>query len=255
MFCKNWIILLEEPENHLSHTNMKKLIQKITDTVPKQVFITTHNSLISTRLNLKKAIMLNSGSSNSISLSSVPESTAKFFMKAPDNNVLEFILSPKTILVEGDAEFILMEKFIQRVTGSTGSELGLHVISVGGTSFKRYFDIAKELNLKVVAIRDNDGDYEKNCKDLYTEYDENNIMIFADSDNERSTFEICVYKDNFTICDELFGVRRVSLSVQDYMLKNKAEAALELLEKKSDSMIIPAYIQEAILWIKDWLML
>lgn len=30
-------------------------------------------------------------------------------MKAPDNNILEYVLSKKVILVEGDAEFILME--------------------------------------------------------------------------------------------------------------------------------------------------
>lgn len=75
------VILLEEPENHLSHTNMNMLINKITSTSPKQIFITTHNSLISTRLNLKKAILLNSNSNDTISLSNIPLSTSRFFMK------------------------------------------------------------------------------------------------------------------------------------------------------------------------------
>ena len=47
------VILVEEPENHLSHINLRKLIKKIADTQTGQLFITTHNSLISTRLELK----------------------------------------------------------------------------------------------------------------------------------------------------------------------------------------------------------
>ena len=38
----------------------------------------------------------------------------------------------------------------------------IHVISVDGTSFKRYLDLAKLLDIKVTVIRDNDGDYQKN---------------------------------------------------------------------------------------------
>lgn len=172
-------------------------------------------------------------------------------MKAPDNNILEYILSPKTILVEGDAEFILMEKFINKVTNTSASELGIHVISVDGTSFKRYFDIATELKLKVVAIRDNDGDYTKNCVDLYKDYLSEYIQVFSDKNNNRNTFEICIYKDNTEACNDLFANSRVSLSVQNYMLKNKADAAFELLEKKGDSLNVPTYIKEAIEWIKN----
>lgn len=94
------VLLLEEPENHLSHVNMKKLIQRISISPEKQLFIATHNNLISSRLDLRKAIMLNSNSSTPALLKDLPEDTAKFFMKAPDNNILEFILSNKVILVE-----------------------------------------------------------------------------------------------------------------------------------------------------------
>jgi len=41
----------------------------------------------------------------------------------------------------------------------------VHVISVDGTSFKRYFDLAKILKIRVAAIRDNDGAYLKTCVD------------------------------------------------------------------------------------------
>lgn len=244
------VILLEEPENHLSHLNMKKLIRRINESENKQLFIATHSNLISTRLDLRKAIMLNSNSQRPTLLEELPAVTSKFFMKAPDNNILEYILSKKVLLVEGDAEFILMEAFYQKVTGEKIEDSNIHIISVGGTSFKRYLDIAKLLEIKTAVIRDNDGNYQANCVDRYAEFIQESISIFSSTNNDISTFEISVYKTNKDICDVLFSEGRKTLSVQDYMLKNKADAAFELLEKKAEELDVPDYIINAIKWIK-----
>ncbi len=245
-------LLLEEPENHLSHTNMKKLIQRISESENKQLFIATHNSLICTRLGLRQAIILNSGIESPVYLKSLPTDTAKFFMKAPDNNILEFVLSKKVILVEGDAEFILLDAFYKNHDiGSSMDKEGVHVISVGGTSFKRYLDLAMLLDIKTVVLRDNDRDHAANCINNYADYKQDNIKVFSDSDNARYTFEVCLYQDNQAICDELFMPARKNISVQDYMLGNKANAAFELLDKKETVLVAPTYIQDAIKWIKE----
>lgn len=244
------LILLEEPENHLSHINMKKLIRKISNTDDKQLIIATHSNLISTRLNLIHAILLNSNSTDSIDLNKLPEDTAKFFMKAPDNNILEFIMSKRVILVEGNAEFILMEAFYEESTGEKLEDSDIHVISVGGTSFKRYLDIAKLLNIKTAVIRDNDGDYKRNCVERYKEYETDNIRVFSETDNDISTFEISMYSTNTKICDDLFGEGRKKLTVEQYMLSNKADSAFALLDKKSDKIEAPIYISQAIAWIR-----
>jgi predicted ATP-dependent endonuclease of OLD family len=245
------ILLLEEPENHLSHINMKKLIKRIFDNNDKQLFITTHNSMISNRLDLRKSILLNSNSAEPVLLNMLTDSTAKFFMKAPDNNMLEFILSKKIILVEGDAEYILMEAFFKNETGLTLDDAGVHIISVDGTSFKRYLDIAILLAIKTAVIRDNDKDYQNNCIHNYEDYSNDSIKIFADINNNRSTFEICLYEDNIKICDDLFLKGRKTLSVQDFMIQNKAEVAFEILDKKGCDIIAPQYIKDAIKWIKE----
>jgi hypothetical protein len=52
------VLLLEEPENHLSPVHMKKLIERIRASKRKQLFIATHSSFIATRLNLKKVLIL-----------------------------------------------------------------------------------------------------------------------------------------------------------------------------------------------------
>lgn len=245
------ILLLEEPENHLSHTNMKKLVQRIADAQAKQIFIATHNSLISTRLDLRTAILLNSSSEEPVLLKDLPEDTARFFMKAPDNNILEFILSPKVILVEGDAEYILIDAFYSRITGSTLEADCVHVISVGGTSFKRYLDLAQLLGIRTAVIRDNDKNHQVNCIDNYVGYVADGIQVFSDRDDEKYTFEVCLYELNQTDCDELFLPGRQTLTPLEYMLKNKADCAFELREKKADALISPDYIKRAIEWINE----
>ncbi len=246
------ILLLEEPENHLSHTSMKRLIQRISASEKKQLFIATHSSLICSRLDLRKAIILNSASAKPVSLKDLPEDTAKFFIKAPDNNVLEFVLSRKVILVEGDAEFILLDALYKKQPGNSTLEGdSVHVISVGGTSFKRYLDLAKLLGIKTAVLRDNDGDYQKNCVASYADYANGHMRVFSDPDPSMRTFEVCFYKDNKVACDDLFQPGRAKLCVEDYMLKNKADAAFELLDKKEAVLVAPAYIQKAIAWIKE----
>ena len=245
------ILLLEEPENHLSHLNMRRLVDSIKDRSQKQVIIATHSNLISSRLDLRKCILLNSNSTEPVRLNDLSQGTAEFFMKAPDNGVLEFILSTRVILVEGDAEYILAERFFQRQAGTPSYEAGVHIISVGGTSFKRYLELAALLNIKTAVVRDNDGNYQQNCVDSYSDFTSDNIKIFADEDDSRHTFEISLYECNQEICQEVFRRARRTLSVQEFMLGNKTEAAFDLLRSKGDEIVSPHYITDAIEWIRE----
>lgn len=242
-------VLLEEPENHLSHVSMRWLLERIAGAEGRQVFIATHSSMVCSRLDLRKATMLHAGGAPA-NLRMLSDDTADFFCKAPDNKVLEFAMSAKAILVEGDAEFILISELYAAVAGSTLELDRVHVISVDGTSFKRYLDIAKILGNRVAVICDNDRNHQAKCVDRFADYQANNIMLFADKHPERWTFEVCVYQDNKAACDELFGPGRQTLSVQDYMLANKTDAALALLKGKKAQLVAPAYLREAIEWIK-----
>lgn len=246
------VLLLEEPENHLSHTNMKRLISRIARSEQNQIIITTHNSLISSRLDLRKAKLLNSISENIGTLADIPEDTAKFFIKAPDNNILEFILSSKVILVEGDAEYMLFETLYKSIDRSIEDD-NLHIISVDGLSFKRYLDLAEILKIKVAVIRDNDGDKQKNCIDNYKYYTGDNIKIFFDDDDDRTTFEICIYQENKELCDRIFTGLKTN-TPEGFMLANKADSAFRIANKcdeKNLKLNIPEYIKEAITWINE----
>ncbi len=240
------VVLIEEPENHLSHVNLRKLVQRVSNAQNGQLFITTHNSLISTRLELRNLLIMGKETKGSpVSLQNLGESTAKYFMKAPVASVVEFVTSDKVVLVEGPSEYMLFEKFYMAVTDCKSEQDGVHIIDIRGLSFKRYLEIASLTKSKVAVITDNDGDKQRNCIDKYADFAGNiNIEIFSENDNEKRTFEVVLYNDNKILCDQLFGEDAL-----DYMLKNKTEAAFSLLDQDKN-IVVPDYIKGAIEWIR-----
>ena len=241
------VILIEEPENHLSHVNLRKLVQRVAKTRNGQIFITTHNSLISTRLELKNLIIMHvNGDDRPIMLKDLSDETGKYFMKAPPASIVEYALSRKTILVEGPSEYMLLEKFYKSVTEHFPEEDNVHIIDVRGLSFKRYLEIARQTRGKVAVITDNDANYQLNCIERYSEYsDDTNINVFYHINNNQKTFENVLYADNSALCDNLFGT-----GAENYMLNNKTEAAFALLSQ-NQQITVPDYIKRAINWIKE----
>ena len=246
------LILIEEPENHLSHIKMKKLLSSLEEASATQIMIATHSNSICSRLDLHNASILSPESTKPISLKELPAETASFFVKAPNNKILEFILAKKVVLVEGDAEYILIEAMYENIFKEKLDDSEIHVISVGGTSFKRYMDLAKLLKIRTAVLRDNDGDFQRKCVENYEDYVTDSIMVFSDqNDDSRTTLEVCVFQDNEELCNRLFLEGRKTLSVLEYMLTNKADAALKLLEEGGDEIVAPQYIAQALTWIKE----
>lgn len=246
------VILIEEPENHLSYLNMHKLIDKVDDTEEKQIFVATHSNMIATKLNLKNAIFVGNG--RNTYLNNLDDDTSRFFQKSPDNSALNFILAKKIILVEGNAEYILLDSFYKKIREAEMYEEGIAMISVGGLAFKRYLEIAQELDKKVAIITDNDGNYRENIEEKYQNYISDNIKIFAPREANIYTFEVSIHGENETFLEEHLRNNHMSNGILPYMLKNKAEAAfriLTILEENDnyDSFAIPEYISEAFEWI------
>jgi predicted ATP-dependent endonuclease of OLD family len=234
------ILALEEPENHLSHYNLRHLISMVKERAEtRQMFIVTHNSYITSRLGLRNAFFVNKG--KVLSLVGLSDDTGAFFMKAPNDNLLQFVLSQKVLLVEGAAEFILMDQFFTEVTGHNASTHGIWIMALNNLSFRRYLEVGKLLNIQVAAVRDNDGAPKKWYEDLQSE----RRKVFSDPSKERKTFEVCLYQDNKDVLDSIFPNQE---SVLDYMLAHKAEAAYQIL-KSEKQLAVPKYIKEAIEWL------
>ena len=87
-------ILIEEPENHLCFTNLRKMLQQIMDhEEDSQIILTTHSNMIASRLNLGNVIWI--AENHYLSLKNISEETANFFVKADDNEFLQLLLSKK----------------------------------------------------------------------------------------------------------------------------------------------------------------
>lgn len=239
------VVLIEEPENHLSHVNLRKLVQRVSETQSGQLFVATHSSMISTRLELQNLLIMHIDNTGSpITLGGLSTDTAKYFMKAPVAGILEFVLSGKAILVEGPSEYMLFEKFYKAVAGNKPEVDGVQIIDVHGLSFKRYLEIAQLLGIKVAVITDNDKNAQKNCVEKYSGLRATNIEFFYEAEETKYTFELVLYGDNEMLCDTLFGDDALN-----YMLTNKTESAYSLLGQ-DEAIAVPDYIRRAIEWIR-----
>lgn len=244
------IVLMEEPENHLSYLNMKILIDVISNVTDKQVFIATHSNMIASRLDLRNAIFLHEGKCTN--LKSLSSATSKYFIKAPDTNVLNFILAKKVVLVEGDAEYILLDFFFRKHHQCYSYEKDIAIIACGGKTFKRYIELATPLSKKIAIITDNDGDFQANVANQYKTLISDRIKVFSDHNNENVTFEVSLYQSNVSFYEEKVLTNQMGAGVLNFMRSNKTEAALrtlEILEKNNSTFNIPQYISDALAWI------
>ncbi len=84
--------------------------------------------------------------------------TSDFFHKLPGYDTLRFVLSQKSILVEGDAdELVVQRAYMDANEGKLPIDDEIDVISVG-LSFLRFLELATALKIPVVVATDNDGD-------------------------------------------------------------------------------------------------
>lgn len=241
------IVLIEEPENHLSFSSMNKLLKKIIDKCDgKQIVITTHSSFVLNKLGLDKLILISNG--HHARLENLPADTQNYFRKLSGYDTLRLILAKRAILVEGPSDELIVQRAYLKRHSKLPIEDGIDVINVRGLSFKRFLDIAKELNINVSVVTDNDGDYHTKVEQKYQDYSNlQNIHIFADQDNSAPTLEPQIVKCNDI--ETLNGIFGTSFGDKDalseYMIENKTECALQLFEAEQD-FEIPQYVQNAV---------
>lgn len=251
------IVAIEEPENHLSYTNLRKMIEEIKKHNNSQLIITTHESMIVNSLNLKKIIWIKQD--KAISLSNIDKDDADFFLKSSNNNMLQFILSPKVILVEGPTENLLIPKIFSELYSETLEENNISIIECSGIKYKRYLGIANKMSKKVAVLTDNDS--KQNNIDYMTSFNGKNadIKIFMDNNINNWTWEQCFYSLNTVEFDSLIKTDDEAdylFHKLDYgktlgkMLNNKVETAYIMIKNKWNYNY-PQYIKDALKWIKE----
>lgn len=255
------IILLEEPESHLSFSKLNQLINAIEEKYEnKQILISTHSSFVANKLGLENLLLLNN---NKIAPVKKLQS-AEFFKKIAGYDTLRLILCKKAILVEGDSDELVVQK-AYRVYNNDHLPIQdqVDVISVG-ISFLRFLEIAVALNLKVAVVTDNDGDIDA-LEKKYAAYikgnKRDNITICYDKIVDTGTLTIGGKPYNYnTLEPKLLKANGNDLSLfnsildtdfksieelQKYMKHNKTETALAVFDTDKQ-LLYPEYILEAI---------
>lgn len=262
------VIMIEEPENHLCYTNLQQMLSTIDNySKDSQLIITTHNSMIASRLDLRNILWIETTTNKTSKLDNVNETTAQFFIKLDNNNLLHLLLSKKAILVEGPTEYLLLPYFYQKLYKSTLESDGITLITCGGISYKRYFDIVQNTNIKIAVITDND---EKDANLSYmNEYNSKHISqkIFMDKDLKNFTWEVALYNcnehnpdlkkcagkiiptANYEFNKVIYGKKGINKPILGKMLNNKVEVAYTILQNEAN-LKVPNYIKEAFEWIR-----
>ena len=240
------VLLIEEPETHLSPGNLNRLLAHISKRVgEKQVILTTHSSFVLNKLGVDATIMFDR--KTGVRLGDLPDSTRRYFMKLPGYDTLRMVLAKRTILVEGPSDELIVQKAYQQKHGKMPLEDQVEVISVNSLAFRRFLDIAAPLELDVTVVTDNDGDPEK-LIEKYAKYaDRPNITICYSENASLNTLEPHLVATNGReAINAVLGTKHEDvLALIAYMQGNKADTALQLFESPV-SLNIPEYILDAI---------
>ncbi len=260
---KAGIILLEEPENHLTYSKLNRLLNDVEkQSGRKQIFVTTHSSFVANKLGLKKIILLRE--QNTMKFDDLTEDTQEFFMKKPGYDTLRFLLCKKAILVEGDADELVVQRAYKDKYQKLPIEDEIDVISVG-TTFLRFLEMADKLKKETIVVTDNDGDITA-LESKYSNYLGENvkeyIQIYYDEEthinqgglvakNEGKfnydTLEPCLLRANtLEIINRVLGKSYFSDDdLIKYMVGNKTECALKIFNAE-ENINYPNYIKKAI---------
>ena len=246
---RSHIVLIEEPENHLSFSSLRLLLQKIEERcADKQVIVATHSSFVLNKLGLDRLILLRGGVCTR--LTSLTPDTIDYFKKLAGFDTLRLALAKQAILVEGPSdELIVQRAYRDQHDGRLPIDDGIDVISVRGLSFSRYLELAVGLKMPVRVVRDNDGEDPEDVLAQYHQYTggDNTVSVFVSEDRSLRTLEphISAANDLQTLSRALGKEFTSKDDALRYMLRNKTYAALSIFESDT-GITMPKYVQDAV---------
>lgn len=241
-------VLVEEPENHLSHTRLRVLLKRIGDLAAgRQIFVTTHSSYVLNRLGIEQLALLSSGSIRK--LTALDATTTTYFRKLSGFDTLRILLADRMVLVEGPSDEIIFNRFFADKYGKEPLDMGVDVMSIGGTSFRRGFELAALLDKRMIGVRDNDGKDPEDILAKLTDYlCEGRREIFIGDSTGGATLEPqLLHANNESAIRRALPVAD-NMNLLEWMSKHKTDTALALSESE-EQLTPPRYIEDAIIAI------
>lgn len=208
-------ILLEEPENHVSHMNLTRLINYIEKhRNGLQVFISTHSSYVLNKLSISKLCLVGV---DYIRLKDITPSVALKIKRLPGYDTLRAVLANKVILVEGPSDELILKKFYFDKHNNLPEDDGIEIIVVRGLGFETYLEILKRIGVRTNVLRDNDGDYKANieaCQEEYKPYP--HLQFLSPKDNTLNSLEPALIAEHNKTLAELDSFAKLILSQQTF---------------------------------------
>lgn len=226
------LVMMEEPENHLSHTNLNKLVHYIeTQRANKQLFLTTHSSYVLNKLSIDKICLLQSAYKR---LHTLDATVVKTLKRLPGYDTLRVALSRKVILVEGPSDELVLKKIYQLKHNRLPEQDGIDIVVVRGVGFRTFIEVGKEIGTEIHVLRDNDGDYAGNVEQGRLEYAAfTNIELFSSENNDEFSLEPAMIYANASDIETLNNFAKIVLSSQTF---NKY-SELKKLEERREYLI------------------
>ncbi|MGV9679338.1 ATP-dependent nuclease [Nocardia sp. NPDC003482] len=242
------VVLIEEPENHLSFSNLNKLISKIEEKCDgRQIIITTHSSYVINKLGLGKLILLNA--QRVAKLTDLASDTQDYFMKLSGYDTLRLVLAKKTIIVEGPSDELVVQRAYLDTHGCLPIQAGVDILNVRGLSSKRFLEIAAILGKTVHVVTDNDGDLEALNRKFQEFSGYQNIHVNTGPDEGLPSLEQNLLAVNgFDKTNKILGKSYTSeADLIKHMTTdgNKTSCAMAVFTT-SESVVMPEYILDAI---------
>lgn len=224
------LVMMEEPENHLSHVELSKLVQDIEDQRDgKQLFLTTHSSYVLNKLSIDKICLLHDTYKR---LHLLDKGVVKTLKRLPGYDTLRVALSKKVVLVEGPSDELILKKIYKDTHKERLPEQdGIDIIVVRGVGFKTFIAIGKEIGTAINVLRDNDGDYENNVVEARKDYaDFPNIKLVSSTSNNEFSLEPAMILANADSEKELQAFAEIVLSIKTIKLFTAKPTFAEKLE-------------------------
>lgn len=243
-------VLIEEPENHLSHTSLTRLIARIEALAgQRQVFITTHSSYVLNRLGLDKLRLLHAGTPTSFS--NISPATVRYFKRLSGFDTLRIVLASKLVLVEGPSDEMLFERAFRDKHGKTPLDAGIDVLSMAGVSLARALELSAALDRQVAGIRDNDGENPNHWEAKVSGHlcPGKRELFIGDPSNGRTLEPQLIHVNGDTTLRGLLPIADEEKATVDWMTDHKTEAALHLAESTT-SFTFPDYLMKAIEFVE-----
>lgn len=241
------VLLVEEPENHLSFASLNILIDKLeTKSSGKQVFVTTHSSFVLNKLGLGSLILMSGQAHHRITdLSSGSEN---YFKKLPGYDTLRLVLARAVVLVEGPSDELIFQRAYRDRFGKLPIQDGVDVLSARGLSFARFLDLAVPLARKTVVVTDNDGKNPAEVLERYADYTSHPfIKVRVGDDTTAPTLEPQLLAANdLSVLNKALGKKFASeAKLLDHMADYKTTCALAIFESPS-TLRMPSYFTKAL---------